>query len=164
MKNKIEPYDVAIEIAFRAAIKDDIPYILNSWLNGYRPTTSKSMPKSDYFAITEPLFKSILLRSGAIIACDPADPEFIFGFVVAERLQDELIIHWINTKHIYRKAGIAKAMFRYINPANLKVIASFHVPRLLKMSKERYPYIFLPEILGRLENLPTKPIAGGLKA
>ncbi len=45
-----------------------------------------------------------------MIACDPSDPEFIYGYLVVRPLDDVKIIHYAYVKKPFRKFGILKKL------------------------------------------------------
>lgn len=95
--------------AFRPMSKADEAFIYNSWLKSYRDSpTVRSVPNSLYFAAHHDVIEQLLSSPTAnvIIACNPEDPEQIYGYGVG----DVGVIHWIYVKHPFRGNGLGRAL------------------------------------------------------
>lgn len=105
---------IKIPFAFRAATETDRPLVLQSWLRTWREE-QKHMRSDSYYRQAHSLFTQILDKFGAVVAVNPEDPDQIYGFAVAAYLSnDEWVLFWIQTKSLYAKLGIGKALYKFI--------------------------------------------------
>ena len=107
----------------RPAEAKDRNFILNSWLRRYRDAISaRLVTDAVYYRIQHEVITKILDRPNllTVVACNPEDPMQIYGYLVAEVLDDLLLVHWTYVKGPFRRFGVAKAMLAQL-PAAGKV-------------------------------------------
>ena len=103
-----------IPFAFRAATYTDKNLILKSWLRTWHDD-NKHMSQTLYYNQANSLFNSILDKFGAVVACNPDNPDQVYSFAVAAYLDnDEWVMFLIQTKSLYSKLGIGKALYNFI--------------------------------------------------
>lgn len=122
--------------ALRAPRVEDVPFLRSSWVKSYakysvfndddEERTVKGprparMPAHVYVPEQHALIARILERPSAltVIACNPDDPDQIFGYVVAERVEGQgkegrNIAHYCYVKEPFRKQGIARELLRVV--------------------------------------------------
>jgi hypothetical protein len=99
-------------IRLRTYEDGDLPFILNSWLRSYRRSVS-DVPGWFYWSRQKALILALLERSYTVVACDPDDPDVVYGFAVVESDGHTFhALHWAHVKHGLRGAGVARAMLR----------------------------------------------------
>ena len=52
-----------------------------------------------------------------VVACDPGEPDIVFGWAVGSKTKDGLTFHYVYTKHPLRNFGLAKAMMKALETA-----------------------------------------------
>lgn len=92
---------------------EDVPFVFNSWLKSFRDGPAMSNMANDTFykgthACIENVAKSPACK--VVVACDPNDPNMIFGYGVAELVGTDLVLHWIYVKHPFRAFGLGRAI------------------------------------------------------
>jgi len=119
-----------ISVAFRPYAATDLNFIISSWLYGWENSPQNfGVHKHVYFKTTEVYIKETLKRSGALIACDPDEPDEIFGFVCAEYMDDETVFHWLHVKSSYRGFGVGRALFLYVHKHDYPPFTTSYCPR-----------------------------------
>lgn len=121
--------------------KDD-PFIYNSWLKSNRAKHA-NMPTSDYFAHYKKLINNLLYKSLTFIACDPKDPEFIYGYIVIRPIEDLKIIHYVYVKKPFRRFGVLKQLLKSqeINLAD-PILITTKPPEYFK----KYTLVYRPDL------------------
>lgn len=103
----------SVEASLRELEAADIPLVYNSWLHSYRSSPSvRNIPNNVYYTEHHAAIEKILASGRLIsfVACDPADPKVVYGYVVAEDYGADLVVHWVYCKQQYRRAGLSKAL------------------------------------------------------
>jgi len=155
---------IKIKYMFRSANEMDRGYILKTWLRTFRDELkNQGLSDHQYYAQTEPLFKSILDQFGAIVAVNPDAPDQIYAFAIAGYIPSEKdwVLFWIQTKSLYFNLGIGTALFKlvkankeyafcpfmknkmkkYINKCQL-IEAPYMLPKLLEAAKSANNELF----------------------
>lgn len=106
-----------LPLVVRSAGGGDLGFIYSSWLNCLRHLSPWSgLDKNYFFAAQHALIAQLLARPDCVVlaACSPRNPDQIYGYVVAEPLVPEPLLHWLYTKAAttgkgpgYRGAGVA---------------------------------------------------------
>lgn len=94
-----------IPIALRAPTAEDLPLILNSWLESHREEDGNGRMSNDvYFAIHKPRIVAILQRATTLIAANPDDPWQVYGWICYEGG----VVHYVYVKyHSFRRMRVA---------------------------------------------------------
>jgi hypothetical protein len=91
------------------------------------------------------IVESLLKRSNIVIACDPAEPDLIYGWGVGEVDKDVLILHFFYCKHALRGFGVAKAMeAELLKLPHTSVRYSTRTPPVFKAISRRQDYTYDP--------------------
>ncbi len=99
----------ALPIHIRGALPTDESIIYATWLNSlYCVEPFRRLPKDYFMAAHHALIQSLLTRSQVLIACDPNDPDQIYGYCVCS-LGDG-VLHWIFTKKDFRRFKVAQRL------------------------------------------------------
>ena len=86
-------------VLLRPVTQADIPFITNAWLkNGRKMYLVKGVPDKVYYKQHHKLLEQLLPRGLTIIACDPADPSSLYGFLNCEVWDNTLILHYVYVK------------------------------------------------------------------
>lgn len=106
----------------RPAADSDIPFILSSWLHGYRKASVTSgISNTIYFKSHEALLKNLLRVSNIVVACAKDNPDQIFGYVVSEYDGISLTVHWLYIKQPFRGLGMARSLMGVIRDTTYQV-------------------------------------------
>lgn len=74
-------------------------YMMNSWILSY-----SEHHRGDHRGVIDAILGGDTL---VLAAREVASPSTLLGYVVIERIDAGLVLHWCNTKSKYRRAGIA---------------------------------------------------------
>lgn len=127
--------------SIRLAVADDLPFVFNSWLLSARPQRSEH----DYFATYKPIVRAIVSQSRLLVACSPEDEAQIFAYLVYNLRAGQLVIHYVYTKHPFRRLGVAKALVLKADPdAAARPIVVTATFRGLKDLAKRHRLSYVP--------------------
>lgn len=144
-----------IGLHIRQASAPDLPFILDSWLKGYRESPFlKHIPGSVYWAEQRAVCTRLLAGHGAIIASPDGAEDEIAGWLCGHgNSNGDIIIHWCHVKPIYRKAGVAKWLAQTVGYEPDKNIITTHPTELLfkhKFNEQHYKITPNPYMAWRL--------------
>lgn len=99
----------------RPANAADTPFILSSWLHGYRKASVTSgISNTIYFKSQEALLKRLLGVAHVVVACSKDDPDQIFGYAAYETDGVNLVVHWVYVKQPFRALGMARSLLAVV--------------------------------------------------
>ncbi len=138
-----------LPISIRPANAEDVPFIFNAWLKSYRSSEfAKNIQGEIYYHEHHKVIEEILKTNNVLVACNNEDPSQIYGFMCAGFTQNVFTVHYVYTKHTFRRMGIASALvkaFEY-NP-NYACICTHETNAVKKLIKDNaviyHPYIAL---------------------
>lgn len=133
-------------ITIRPGIKADHPLVLDSFLHAYgRSCYGSGVPARVLLSKMEALLASPSWTLS--VACLPEEPDEILGFVVwrPEVVSDPTpsadpftlrvfplrqagAVAWLQVKELYRRRGIARALWEHAGPHGDEVLSPFAVP------------------------------------
>lgn len=100
-----------IPVRLRQATEADAPFIFNAWLKSFRNSPlARTLNNTTYFSEHHKVIEKILKNSDTIIACNNNDPNQIFGFISASKVEGIFCLHYIYVKHTFRKLGIGSQL------------------------------------------------------
>jgi len=76
------------------------------------------MPKNDYYQHYKELIKNVLDKSEVMIACDPNDDDFFFGYMIVRIVDDIKIVHYCYTKKPFRRFGVQRKLLEHFELTN----------------------------------------------
>ena len=91
----------------------DVSFVFSSFLKSCREAPAfQEIPNHIYFAKMHERMEATLdgPQTFTIVACDPSEPDVVFGYIVGELVRDDLVIHYTYVKHALRGFGLGKAM------------------------------------------------------
>lgn len=98
-------------IKIRRSLPSDEAFILKCWIKGYgKSPYALDMDKEEYFARFTPHAQALLKYAEVVVAVSAEDEDQILSFAVYERTPTSLIVHYIYTKQIFRRIGIARQL------------------------------------------------------
>jgi hypothetical protein len=118
----------------------EINFILNSWLKSVRITENWIKIESKiFFEEYQKLIIATLEMGSVLIACPKNEPNIIIGYMVYERAEKCLIIHFLYIKNKFRRNGLARYMIESLDNKKNEVIAThYHI----KFKGSYNPFIF----------------------
>ena len=122
------------EILLRAPTNQDGSFIIDSWVREAREHYPANLvDKSLFYNEEKEIVKVLISKSLILIACNPEDPEQIYGYMVFEKVADIPIIHFLYVKLLFRENGIARHLINSVfeDFGKKKTVIS-HIPRSRK--------------------------------
>lgn len=122
-------------IRYRSATKDDLRFILSSWVRSYthRRKPPEGMSMKGYRAGVRLTIADILRRptTRAVIACNPLNDALIWGFSIFDDPDGpgEPVLHYCYVKEVFRGNGIGTELTRLARsgrPGRLRI--SYRTP------------------------------------
>ncbi len=143
--------DETLPIIIRTAIESDYAYILASFTREMHKTVPYNfIPNKIFFPHYTKLINDILQKSQVSVACLEDDHEDIAGYLITQDYNESnLIVYWAQTKAIFRRLGVMKALLEPHDYKKKNLICP-HYFKLFKNLKESYSLIFDPTILEAL--------------
>ena len=135
-----------VKFTMRAAMRDDVNFILNSWLKSYFRSRSwfcaAKLSERQYYDGHHRIIDAILRResSAVIVLHEPSDISQIFGWVCFERDTHRLsVVHYIYVKSCFRGFGFGRHLFGVATEGAARVVATHWTKRLMdNRSDSRY--------------------------
>lgn len=94
-------------VLFRGALAGDIPFILDSWMSSYRQSYHvRGVEGPVYYREQRRVCETLLLRASTLVACDPESPSTIWGWAVAEEVDESLVLHFVYVRGGFQDLGI----------------------------------------------------------
>lgn len=108
---RTESEQAPVPVMVRKAVPTDIPFLFNSWLKSYRDSRfASSITTTIYYTEHHKVVERLLKTCDVFVACNPQDQLELYGYICAEKVDGILVIHYVYTKHTYRRLGIGKAL------------------------------------------------------
>jgi len=102
------------EISYRIDAMHDgeRPFVLKSWARSARlAPKSLRMPREAHYLYQRDLIDRILGRGALVlVARDVDQPVYLYAFLVAERVECALVVHFAFTRRDWRGQGLARAL------------------------------------------------------
>lgn len=140
-------------IQIRNISEADVSFIFNSWLKSYRNSLfAKDIPNSVYYSGHHKLAERLLARGEVKIACNADDASQIYGYVVAEKIQGILTLHYMYVKHTYRNMGIGKILLNQFEWDFKSAACYTHETKIVSRLASKYNLVYHPYLLMELFN------------
>ena len=140
-------------IKLRPAIEADAPFIFNSWLKSYRNSHfSRFIANTVYYAEHHKIIENLIKENTVIVACNPSDPNQVYGYICAGKVDGFFVCHYIYVKHTYRNIGIGKSLINSFehDPSGAGIYT--HHTRIADRLAPRMNLVFHPYILFNIED------------
>lgn len=95
-------------VELRAATPEDLPLIFASWKKGASKSHAMRWSKTDAWRELNKRCPIILDRCGALVACSPEDPDYVIGWICADRSRN--LVHYVYVRSQFRGFGIARLL------------------------------------------------------
>lgn len=66
----------------------------------------------------------LLARAEIWLACSPADPWFVMGFIVADRPHSAIVLHFLYVKHHFRRLGLGVRLLESMAEGRRRIVAT----------------------------------------
>lgn len=135
------------EFFIRNSHEYDASLIYSSWLGGSKPKYASWEVHRDY----QSKIITLLLASGAKVrlAVNPEDTNQIFGWICYENVDGIPLIHWVYTKSIYRRRGLAKALLKDVGVDFKTPILATTSSYICDRLRDKYEVMVIPHLLNR---------------
>ena len=139
-----QEYPDGTVLLLRPAKGNDVACITSNWLNTFRNAASSwGVPNTEYFYYEHKVLEWILPRSTTVIMCPEEDPDQIVGFMVYEKLEGALLVHWVHIKVDFRGRGLARGMVEAVldvegHPPVIHDYRTLHSADINKMHRQRH--------------------------
>lgn len=96
---------------YREMWPGDVSFVFHSWLNSHAKWQRlEHEAKARYFTQQHAVLEVLLRRSRVLVACDPAAPAEVWGYLVFEETPRACVVHWLYTKRLFRGLGLARRL------------------------------------------------------
>ena len=102
-----------MDIDYRPAATEDIPFIMNSWLNSWKKCPWAGVIRNNhYYDQTRGTIEDLIARGAAFeVACRASKPDHILGWVCRELTQQgEAVVHYLYVKEPYLPFSIGDTL------------------------------------------------------
>lgn len=129
----------------RDAHDGDTNHVLSSWLGGSKPRHTSWEVHHNY---QREIILRLLSRGAKVrVAVNSEDSNHILSWVCYELFDDIPVIHWIYTKSIYRKSGLAKALLQDIGVDLKEEIMASTSSWVCDKLADKYKVFVMPHVL-----------------
>jgi hypothetical protein len=112
----------------RQAEESDAPFILDAWRQELRHGPfARGVESRVFYPGAKRMLEGLLAKASTLLACNPEDPEQIFGCIVidsASMLVGKPEVHWWYTKDLFQKMGIGRALYEAAGKPKLATMAT----------------------------------------
>jgi hypothetical protein len=147
-------------ISIREALEGDIPFVFSSWLKSFRTgLITKFVDNNIYFSEQHKVVERLLRRSNTIMAVSPTDPATIYGYLVTERIDGILVVHYGYTKQTFRGMGVLRQLLATIeHDFNRNTGLYTHSTVISARLGIKYNLIYHPYILINYNDMKNTPV------
>jgi hypothetical protein len=101
-------------VLIRTATPSDENLIFSTWLKGlyYGNDWFREIPQDLYYENYHKVVTAIIAKPSTcvIVACMKEDADTVLGYSVWEKREEKYVLHWVFTKPVWRKLGLAKSL------------------------------------------------------
>lgn len=124
-------------VQLRPAVATDLPLVFSSWLRSYRDgPIGRVLTDTVFYSEAKPVVVALASSARLIVACDPANPDTIYGWACGERLAD-LVVHFVYVRSAWRGWGIARRLLEALGYEAPEPIVATHVTALYSSPRFR---------------------------
>lgn len=147
-----------LPIVIREAQEGDIPFIFNSWLQSFRSgLMPKKVDNTIYFSEHHKVIERLIKRAPTLIACDPADPATIYGYLCYEKIDGVFVLHYCYVKHTFRAMGVMRQLLAATEQDFKNNSGVFsHMTMIFERLALKYNLIYHPYILINYNSEPAQ--------
>ena len=103
------------DIAFRKATPEDVPFIMNSWLNSWKKSPWAGVIRNNhYYAETRGVIEDLVGRGATFeVACRTSRPDRIVGWICTEQTPaGEAVVHYLYVKEPFLPFGVGASLVK----------------------------------------------------
>lgn len=102
---------MSLPMAVRPGRVSDVPFLCSSYVRSLLNQRPWAIGDRNWMASAAALLAArILGRGSVLVACDPGDPDQIYGWVACD--PTSRVLYYIYVKQAFRRAGIGTALMR----------------------------------------------------
>lgn len=129
-------------------VEPDSAFVFNSWLKSYRlGGFGINVDNGIYYQEHHKVIEKCILNGTTKIACDPANPATIYGYINWMKVDGILVINFSYVKHTFRNLGIGKELLAETGHQEGAGALFTHMTPLAKSKQVKYNLIYHPYIL-----------------
>jgi len=103
---------IGLPIDIRPSVPADEPVIYSHWIECQSRQRPFSKLDTNWHAAGQhALIERLLKRTRVMVACDPRDPDQIYGYLVTGRPR---VLYWIYVKMDFRRGAVATRLLRHV--------------------------------------------------
>ena len=139
-------------VTTRPMKEEDRSFVFSTWLKSYRQSEwARSMSNDTFFSYHKHIVEEILNKPGTavnVLCGIDGDEDTLYGYVVAEKVADKYLVHFMYCKYSFRKMGLMSKLIQdlgYFSTERVNFIT--HLPRNYKTFQKKYNLEYNPYIL-----------------
>lgn len=141
-----------LPVTLRRAEEKDISFIFNSWLKSYRTSYfAKSIGNTIYFSEHHKVIEKLAKTSEVLVACNSEDPDQIYGYMCAEKIDGIFCLHYVYIKQPFRRLGVGKLLLSSFDRDSEQASVYTHHTKLAEKLAAKYNMIYHPYLLINVE-------------
>jgi hypothetical protein len=122
---------------------------------------NKGIENTIYYSEHHKIIEKLLKRCDSVVACDVNDPANIYGFLVYERIQGILVLHYGYTKLPFRMLGVLRQMLESTGHDFVKGTALYsHQTGIGYRLSFKYNLVFHPYMLVNYDDAASQGDSG----
>lgn len=154
MSEALAMVETASHLAIRPVLPSDVPFIFSSWVTSYRNAKERRLKRIDkharfdvfgYLEAQNLTVKRSLANCEVLVACSPAEPSDLYAYAVFEHTGPECVLHWLYTKQVFRRMGLAKHLLEMAK-GNAERFAHSHTTEAWRHFESSLPSIHNPSL------------------
>jgi len=108
----------------------------------------QAVPNQLFYIEMSKVIDNLLTRAEVLMITPSDNTDQFIGFICYETIGNNVILHYIYVKHLFRKMGIASDIVKDVIPyLSSKPVLYSHVSRIPEATLDKYKLIFNPFIL-----------------
>ena len=135
-------------IRLRSSVKEDLPFIYNSWLKSYRFSHfGEKITNTIYFTDHHKVLENLIKQSEVLIACNGEDPSQVYGYIVGGAREGVFLLHFLYVKHTFRNMGIGKTLLDAMGHDSSSAAVYTHHTRMADKLASKHNFVYHPYLM-----------------
>tara|TARA_R100000458_G_scaffold48173_1_gene47122 strand:+ start:1138 stop:1596 length:459 start_codon:yes stop_codon:yes gene_type:complete len=141
-------------IRLRSSVKEDLPFIYNSWLKSYRFSHfGEKITNTIYFTDHHKVLENLIKQSEVLIACNGEDPSQVYGYIVGGAREGVFLLHFLYVKHTFRNMGIGKTLLDAMGHDSSSAAVYTHHTRMADKLASKHNFVYHPYLMFDIEEV-----------
>ena len=140
------PMNEKLAIQIRLGTKDDLPFILDSWIKMTKHTYPNQYAL-DFHQHFQERLQPLVQSSLTLVAHLEGEPNEVVSYLVYGSFRKRLVIHYAYTKLDARNQGIVRQLIQFANPENMPIVFTHAAKNENMMNALAKKHIFDPSVL-----------------